>query len=377
MTKSRLVFIDLLRGWATIVMVEVHVFNAFLLPQIKAESWFRGLNFINGLVAPSFIFIAGFVFVVASARKLDEFRTYGAAFWRQLSRIGLIWATGYFLHLPFYSLARTVNETSADGWLRFFQVDVLQCIAVGIAILFVLRLTIRDDRMYRRVLAVFGLGFIVAAPFLWDRDFVGTIPAFFAAHLNGQHHSLFPLFPWLGFLLSGGFVASEFMMARDENREKQFLQKIGLIAFVTIVLGLTLPELSLRIPHASLDARANPLFFAERLGIVLALLLLCWLYTQWRATDRGFVIDISKESLLVYTVHLVIIYGIFLNGASLASIYGGTLTLLQCTVATLGLIMLMVVLSKAWGRVKQSSRSTARAISFGTISIVVFFFIVR
>jgi len=33
--KNRLAFIDLLRGWALIVMIEVHVFNAFIMPALK------------------------------------------------------------------------------------------------------------------------------------------------------------------------------------------------------------------------------------------------------------------------------------------------------------------------------------------------------
>jgi len=34
-TKNRLAFIDLLRGWALLVMIEVHVFNTFILPVLK------------------------------------------------------------------------------------------------------------------------------------------------------------------------------------------------------------------------------------------------------------------------------------------------------------------------------------------------------
>ncbi|HVN47785.1 MAG TPA: acyltransferase family protein, partial [Bacteroidota bacterium] len=120
-SKSRLAFIDLLRGWAVLVMIEVHVFNAFLLPEIRTTAWFGVLNFINGWVAPSFIFISGFVFLQASQKKLESFRTYGSAFWKQLSRIGLILLVGYFLHLPFFSFHRIMTDTDQAGWYRFYQ----------------------------------------------------------------------------------------------------------------------------------------------------------------------------------------------------------------------------------------------------------------
>ena len=57
--KVRYTFIDLLRGWAIIIMIEVHLFNAFLLPELKRAGWFDVLTFINGLVAPAFLFEVG------------------------------------------------------------------------------------------------------------------------------------------------------------------------------------------------------------------------------------------------------------------------------------------------------------------------------
>ena len=63
---SRLLFADWLRAWALLVMIETHVFNAFLAAQFRDSQWFRNLNFLNGLVAPSFLFVSGFVFLLAA-----------------------------------------------------------------------------------------------------------------------------------------------------------------------------------------------------------------------------------------------------------------------------------------------------------------------
>jgi len=49
-------FIDLLRGFALVVMIETHVSNAYLpLASRKGSEFFFGLSFINGLVAPAFL----------------------------------------------------------------------------------------------------------------------------------------------------------------------------------------------------------------------------------------------------------------------------------------------------------------------------------
>lgn len=79
-TKNRAQFIDMLKGLALLVMIEVHVVNVFLSPSIKAQSWFEILTFINGLVAPAFTFTSGMVFVLSFQRGLDELRKFGSKF---------------------------------------------------------------------------------------------------------------------------------------------------------------------------------------------------------------------------------------------------------------------------------------------------------
>jgi uncharacterized membrane protein len=375
--KGRLVFIDLLRGWATLVMIEVHVFNAFLIPSLKGTSWFEILNYVNGWVAPSFLFVAGFVFVIAAERKLEDFRTFGKAFWRQIGRIALIWIVGYGLHLPFFSLTRTVNETSQAGWMQFYQSDILHCIAAGLLIVFLGRILIKRDETYQKFLVLAGLVFVLAAPFLWDVDFARSLPPWIAAYLNGQHYSLFPIFPWLGFLIFGSVTAIGYKRAKAGDRELQYLRLVGFVSGGLIIIGTLVSAMPLEIPFASSAVRANPLFFATRLGIVLLLMLLCWYYGEQRKTSASFVLDVGRESLAVYTAHLLVIYGQYWSAKSLTYWYGGTFSILQCVIATLALMLLMVVGAKAWGSTKRRSLPTARVLSYATGLVVLLVFILK
>src|SRR5581483_3674314 len=59
--RERVAWIDLYRGMAVLVMIETHVVNSFMAEALRHASWFSVLNYLNGLVAPSFLFIAGFV----------------------------------------------------------------------------------------------------------------------------------------------------------------------------------------------------------------------------------------------------------------------------------------------------------------------------
>ncbi len=375
--KNRLVFVDLLRGWATIVMIEVHVFNTFVAESIKGEGWVQTLNFVNGLVAPTFLFVAGFVFVVASDRKLEEFRTYGKAFWKQLSRIGLVWVIGYGLHLPFFSLYRTLYDSTPDQLLQFYQSDILHCIAIGMLIIFIGRIVIRSDEWYQRFLIIVGSMFVLFAPVIWEVHYSGALPGYLASYINGQSGSMFPLFPWLGFLMFGGVAAFAHKRARSSGKDAVYFQRLLLLGGVLIAIGSILIDIPGHMPFVSSAIRANPFFFSSRLGFIFVMLSGCWYYSEWRKTERSFVLDVSKESLLVYAAHLLVIYGRFWNDQSPAAIYGGSFSLLACLVGTFGLILLMIVSAKVWGWIKQRPFPWARYISYATGLTTLVIFIIR
>jgi uncharacterized membrane protein len=358
-------------------MIEVHVFNAFLLTDIKNAAWFGWVNFVNGLVAPSFLFVAGFVFVVASDRKLAEFRTYGKAFWRQLSRIGLIWVIGYGLHLPYFSLTRTLRDATDSQLLLFSQSDILHCIAVGLLIVFLGRIFIRQDTIYKIYLILIGSCAVLIAPFIWEIDFSRLLPAFVAPYFNDHQGSIFPLFPWLGFLMFGAVAAFVYKKARADGGERRYFLILTAIGSFLVIAGTFLVDLPSYIPYMSTAIRANPVFFASRLGIVFLLLVACWYYAEWRKTERSFVLDVSKESLLVYTAHLLVIYGRFWDGNSPAFYYGESLNLAQAILATIVLVVLMVLSAQVWGATKKKSMRWARIISYGTGLVLLAVFLVR
>lgn len=373
--KNRIVFIDLLRGWATLLMIEVHVFNAFLYPDIREAGWFTLVNFMNGLVAPAFLFVAGMVFVIVSERKVEDFRSFGSAFWRQLGRITLIWGIGYILHIPFFSFTRIVNETTEAGLLKFFQVDILHCIALGLLILFLTRTMIRERAVFVRILVVLGLIAVLAAPIIWEIDFDPILPPFAAAYMNGQHFSQFPVFPWLGFMLFGGQAGVLYLEMKEAEKEGKFVWTLfwwGAVLIALYLLSTLLPNP----PFAGSHIETDPLFFGLRFGIVLVLLVWCWYYAKIMDSQDSVIFDISKESLLVYTAHLLLLYGTFWNERSLVDIFGRSFSVFECALATVALAGLMIFAAKAWQMVKGKSRQAARRISFGMafVALVVFFF---
>lgn len=371
--KVRYISADLLRGLVIIIMIEVHVFNAFLLPELKQTDWFSALNFINGLVAPSFLFVSGFAFEVSSGSKSDELRKFGKAFWKKIGRIFQIIIIGYALHLPYYSFSKIISKSTPQQLQGFFAVDVLQCIGFGLLFLFLTRLLIKYDKFYYNFLIASLIIVTLISPLMWKIDFNQYIHPIVGNYFNRLHGSLFPIFPWLNFLLAGALFAKYFVDARNKNAEEKFCKKSAISGLIILLFGhlfysgLFPKEFTVILP--------NPIFFLERLGYILVLFYLCWLADSKYNFKPDFILDASRESLLIYWLHLIIIYGMFWNGKSIAGKIGNTMSLPEATALTILLIFLMILVAKLWGWIKSSNPKYA---SFGVkimaaTLIIVFF----
>ncbi len=372
--KVRYISADLLRGLVIIIMVEVHVFNAFLQPELRQTGWFSVLNFINGLVAPSFLFVSGFAFQVSSSGKLNEMRKFGKAFWKKIFRIFQIIIIGYALHLPYYSFSKIINKSTQQQLDSFFAVDVLQCIGFGLLFLFTARLLIKSDKFYNYFLIVSLIIISLISPFVWKIDFNQYVHPLIGNYFNRMHGSLFPVFPWINFLLAGGIFARYFVEARELNKEERFIKLSAITGLVILLLGHLF--YSGLFPKTLTSIMPNPVFFLERLGYIIVLFYLCWIVDRKTNIKNSFVMDASRESLLVYWLHLVIIYGMFWDGKSLAIKLGMTLNLIEAIGSTIILIILMIVAAKVWGWAKKKyPEYSSLFIKISTVVLLIIFFI--
>lgn len=369
---GRIVFIDLLRGWAALVMIEVHVMNAFLLPQVKEAPWFDVLTFVNGLVAPAFLFVAGLVFAVVLEARRDEPDGYRLLLKKQAGRILLIWTIGYVLHIPVFSFS-AIRNLPPEAWLTFYQSDILHCIAAGLLILVVLGGFLPSGRVMAWTLGGLSLVFVLTGVILGGTDVLEGLHPSLRAYAD-HRLSLFPLFPWIGFLLAGGAVGAVYVHEARTGTDRRFARGVAILGAALIVLYL--PEPAGLAPSFLTTDRISPFFFALRLGIILLLLLACRQWVIMRKTTTSWVLDAGRESLLIYAGHLLILYGTVFGGRSLVDLYGGSATVPVCLAATVALTGLMVVAGRAWSALKRRSRERARAVVWaGTATAVLLFFV--
>ncbi|MCL2155074.1 MAG: heparan-alpha-glucosaminide N-acetyltransferase domain-containing protein [Leptospirales bacterium] len=372
-------YLDIMRGWAMIIMVEVHVFNAFLKPEIKLEGWFPILDFINGIVAPSFIFIAGFAFIVSSKNKIDDLRSLGPLFRKKLKRIGFIFLVGYLIHIPYFSLKKNLFYTDESALKRFCNVDVLQCIGLGMLILLILRVIIKSERIFNLMVLFFLLVFVLLAPIVWHIDFNKFMPLFFACYFNEIHGSLFPIFPWLGFLFAGaitaiavGATASVARKDKDKYKEELFMKGLAIAGLLFFVAAF--PAIHWFKTFTWFEIRPSISFFAQRLGVVFILLYLLRLYCKNRNMSGSYFSVMGRESLIVYWLHLQVIYRLYFGGKNINSIVNQSFGVIECLISTLILIVIMIAVAVIWGSIKKKYPESVRKIfiSFMICGIVFF-----
>jgi uncharacterized membrane protein len=371
--KNRAQFIDMLKGLALIVMIEVHVINIFLSSDLRSAWWFSYLNFINGLVAPAFTFSSGMVFVLSLQKGLDELRKFGMKFWNKLGRLIIVFLAGYSIHISYLSLRKISNPNYPHMLQEFLKVDILQCIAVGLILLLLLRLIIKNDKSFYVTILLLDIFVLAFGPYAWKTDFAQFMPLGIANYFNRLHGSLFPLFPWLAFILTGALTGKLYVEFKNKIGEKKFAQY--LILYGSIFFGSSILLLYVLLPNSIVEIKPNPVFFIYRLGVLLFLLGIFWYYISKFDNYSSFILDVSRESLMVYWLHINILYKKFWDGKGLIEILGIQLNLVEVLIITIVLIAIMILLAKGWGFLKMKfpviiSRSVLIIV---TACVIIFF----
>ena len=280
-----------------LVMIETHVVNTFLAASFRETGWFPLLNYVNGLVAPSFLFIAGFV--QGLERRNSPAKPVNFA--RRASRLVGIAALGYLLHLPGPEL---MQHRWADTLRVGTQFDVLQCLAASLGLL--LGLTWLAEKIGgRRGEAAWWCGAaglaaiaVVGAP-VAQAGLGGPVPL--RALVNQTTGSLFPLLPWAGFVFLGA-LAGAWPQRPVHERAAGIL---GLAWLAWTCRGATFSAVS-------------PAFFLERAAWVLVLGALA----EWSARRQmpEWSLFVGRRSLTLYVAHLVLISALVAAGVPSAAL---------------------------------------------------------
>jgi len=193
MPPERIRALDWLRGGAVLVMIQCHAMNKWLLHGLRGSEGFRRLDFVDGLVAPSFLFAAGFSLALVQLRGgVTPERVRKSA-----QRLGEVLVVAMALTAIWFPVFREPR------WL--LRLDILHCLGLTLlGVLGVLWGLARAPRLLVPAFAGLGAAAFVAAPLCehapgWLSHFVSTK----LGQPSTPSESIFPLLPWAGHVLLG------------------------------------------------------------------------------------------------------------------------------------------------------------------------------
>ncbi|MDR3627428.1 MAG: heparan-alpha-glucosaminide N-acetyltransferase domain-containing protein [Ignavibacteriaceae bacterium] len=336
--KNRIIFIDLMRAFAVIQMVQGHTVDVLLSNDYRSfnSPFFAFWFFMRGMTAPIFLFTAGTVFTYLFKLVNEPFAT-NPRVKKGIKRFFLLIFLGYLLRYPTPSIIDFSNVT-ADAWRNFFAIDVLHLIGFGIFFLMVFLLI--GEKFKINDYVVFSAGallfFCLYQPFSII-NWLKYVPAWMAGYFYNGSGSNFPLFPWAGYVIAGGLLGS--FLAKHPTVFKSIKFSYGLAAFgvVFIVLALLGNEFEILLYGHSSFWTTSPSLIFYRLGIVLILNSLVSIIALKVKTIPRIFILIGRNTLLIYIVHLTILYGSAWN-PGLISILDKSLNVWN----TIGMVLLML-----------------------------------
>lgn len=373
-SKQRYLFIDLLRFIAVVFMIQGHTFEAMLDVKVRSHTLFFVHDFFHGFVAPMFLFASGVAFGIATFKKWEEHTALTRHVARRFGKFLGLLAIGYALHLPYLSFQKILYHATVSDLTILFQVDALHCIAVTLLLMQTAVFILRDEKKFALFAAVAGTIIIFISPVMWGTSFKNVLPLWFASYLNGESSSWFPLFPWSGFMMYGTVFAWLFLNAKEHRQAMQLMQKLvvwGVVAFTLSLIAVNIP-LQLYPPHDIW--KANPLIIFARLGFVAVVTSGVFFAEHFVKIKSALPQLMGRESLFIYVIHLIIIYGSVVN-LGLKHLFQQNLSVVESLGMFVLVFLITVVFTYGWHVFKKNYKRSALTVRIAAVGVFLYFFL--
>ncbi len=347
-------------------MVQGHVLEALLDRTYESRPWFGAWVFQRGLTSCLFLMLSGFAFSVTTSRRWGSHSRLSWASMLRFCRFGFFVLLGYGLHFP---AARFVELSglSDERWRSFLAVDVLQLIGVSLILLQLLVLLLRTSRIFGALTFTGCAVLPVATTHAWATDWWAWLPTRMPAYLSPATGSQFPLIPWTAYVMLGaglGQIYSHWGAAHLGA----FTNGLLLGGGATLVVAANVFS---RVPFEPFGPSdfwsTSPNQFLLRAGSVLIVLGLIAHLSRRLAHLPHIFAALAQESLLIYFVHVCIVYGSVWN-LGLLSYVRAPLSLGQAAVVVGALVAAMAGLALAWNWCKHAHGRLARFVTFAVLA---------
>jgi uncharacterized membrane protein len=336
---KRFPFLDWMRGLAVVIMIQCHVFNSFAVPAAREGGPYVLSQFVGGMAAPLFLFMAGMTLAFQMDSQDRKQRGPAQRWTAALRRAGYVWGIAYL-----FRLTNCLASIPHVDWHEFTKVDILNCMGLSMAVF--AAAAALEGRVRARWVALGALAVAAAAPLIANVEWGSTptlIQEYLAPGRGRGHFAFFPNAAYVGFGLAAGTVVKHTVADRFER----LMQWCLLLGLVLVIAAQYFSNIPYSIYTKSSFWTDSPALVLIRAGIALLSLSSCYLWTEYVAgAGWSWMQVLGKNSLMVYWIHVMLVYGNIVRPLK------QNLSIWQTALATAVVTAMMVVMSEAWLRRK-------------------------
>jgi hypothetical protein len=317
-------------------MIQCHVFNSYARPDVRPGGTYALSQFTGGMAAPLFLFMAGMT-LAFQMESIARRETGALARW-----LGALRRGAYVLGIAYlFRLSCVVAMLPKPDWSELAKVDILNC--MGLAMLCCSPVGMFE--LKGRVRASLALAGVVAAasPIVANLPWEGT-PLLLQDYVwpgAAQARGRFPLFPNAAYVAFG--IAAGSLVRGARERMERLMQWAVLVGLALVFAGQYFSNLPFSIYAKSSFWTDSPTLVAIRCGVALLLTAGSYLWTEFGAREAwSWMQTLGKNSLMVYWVHVMLVYGDVIKGLKSA------LSIPETGIAAVVVTALMVGMSAAW-----------------------------
>jgi uncharacterized membrane protein len=353
--SQRLLYLDWVRGLAAIVMLQGHVFHSFLRNDLREGGPYMMSQFLGGMPPAVFLFLLGvtFAFLMDSQEKkgVTPVHRFGSA----LKRCGYLFGAAFAFRLQLWLFSADFSH-----WSDLFRVDILNCMGLALMVFSVMAVFRTVERI--RLCAILGIAVAAASPVVSSLDWSG-VPVI-VQHYLVPDHAFFGFFPWASFV-AFGMSAGSILRILTPEEVGPAMHWFGWGGLALAFSAYSLSNVSASIyPNSDFWLNSPALIFIK-LGAVLIAIAFAWVWNLGiSATSWSWVRQLGLTSLLVYWVHVELVYGRWFGALKTQLSVGETLL---AALVTLLLMLGLSLLRTNWVAVKAwfspSNAALARRVS--------------
>lgn len=311
--QNRRAYLDWLRGLSVLFMIEAHTFDSWTLVAERTRGAYFWVNFIGGLAAPTFLFLAGVSVAMAGAARARRGGDRLAASWSVQKRGWEIFGLAFLFRLQAFLLS---PGSTVKG---IFKADILNIMGPSIAAAAWLWGHVAGARRRLIVFGALACAFTFVTPIVRHWEWLAWLPDPIEWYIRPMPRmSVFTLFPWVGYVFAGAFAGELLSGAATPEREWRMNQAFFAAGAAFLIGGYGASFLPSLYPDGYSNFwTTSPTYYFMKIGIMLMLMGAVYVYvqrpfaTEPRNPAWSPMLEFGRSSLFVYWIHVELAYGIF------------------------------------------------------------------